>query len=190
MRRVFVDTEWTAVPWSSACDLLWIGLCDELGRNWCGLCSEARIDPANEAYVADLLQLMTPDVPRLKRAELATAVQSFCGDVDEIWAWIPTAESFATWSGIGDAAFEVYQRCRDIDLQMLRALVTPWPSTWPHELRDLNAAAAAAGVALPPRARNHLHPRVHVAWNRQLFGLIARAQPLQRTAPGNGRFEP
>jgi hypothetical protein len=172
MRRVFVDTEWTAVPWSSACDLLWIGLSDEDGRSWCGLCSDARIDPANERYVSDLLQLITPDVPRLARAELSTAAQAFCCDVAEFWAWIPTAESFAAWSRIGDSAFEVYQRCRDIDLQMLQALITPWPESWPNALQDLNAAAVAAGVALPPRAKNHLHPRVHTEWNRELFNRI------------------
>ena len=37
---------------------------------------------------------------------------------------------------------------------------------------DLNAAAVDAGVEVPPRAVNHLHPRVHAEWNRDLFGLI------------------
>ena len=175
MRRVFIDTEWTAVPWSSAADLLWIGLADEDGLHWCGLSSEARVDPGNEKYVSDLLQLITPEVPRLARAELAAAVHGFCGQVDEFWAWIPTPESFAAWSRLGDAALDLYPRCRDIDLQMLRALVTPWPKTWPTRLQDLNAAAAAAGVAIPPRAANHLHPLVHAEWNRQLFGLIRDA---------------
>lgn len=178
MRRVFIDTEWTAVPWSPACDLLWIGLADEDGQSWCGLCSEARVDPAHEKYVSDLLQLITPDVPRLSRAALATAVRGFCGDVDEFWAWIPTLESFAAWSRLGNEASDVYRRCRDIDLQMLRALIRPWPVAWPDGLQDLNAAAAAAGVPIPPRTANHLHPRVHTEWNRQLFGLIrAKGRP-------------
>ena len=46
---------------------------------------------------------------------------------------------------------------------------------------NLNAAAVAAGVELPPRAANHLHPRVHVEWNRRLFGRIAAA-----TTPNRG----
>ena len=175
MRRVFIDTEWTAVPWSSASDLLWVGLADEDGLSWCGLSSEARVDPANEKYVSDLLQLITPEVPRHTRTELSTAVQSFCGDVHEFWAWIPTPENFAAWSRLGDAALDVYQRCRDIDLQMLRALVVPWPRTWPNSLQDLNAAAIAAGVRVPPRAANHLHPRVHAEWNSQLFSLVRAA---------------
>lgn len=172
LRRVFVDTEWTAVPWSSASELLWIGLADEDGRSWCALSSEARVDPANERYVSALLELITPEVPRLARAELAKAVQDFCGHVDEFWAWIPTPERFAEWSRLGDAALEVFTRCRDVDLQMLQALVTPWPKTWPNSLQDLNAAAVAAGVQAPPRAVNYLHPRVHAEWNRELFSLI------------------
>lgn len=174
-RRIFVDTEWTAVPWSSGAELLWIGLADESGKSWFALSAEAKVLPGNEKYVSDLLQLITPEVPRLSRAELSSAVQRFCGHVGEFWAWIPTLESFANWSKLGDAASEVYQRCRDIDLRMLRTLVTPWPASWPAELHDLNAAAAAAGVQLPPRARNHLHPRVHSEWNQHLFSLILAA---------------
>lgn len=179
IRRVFVDSEWTAAPWSSDSDLLWIGLADEEGRSWCGLAADALVAPANQQYVADLLALITPDVPRLARADLATAVRDFCGRVDEFWAWIPSLESFAAWSRLGDAAPDVYQRCRDIDLRMLRGLVTPWPDGWPTRLHDLNAAALATGVPLPPRAKNHLHPRVHAQWNQQLFGLI-------RVAGGTG----
>lgn len=65
-RRIFVDTEWTAVPWSCAVELLWIGLTDEDGRSWCALSSEARVDPANAKCVSDLLQPITPEVPRLR----------------------------------------------------------------------------------------------------------------------------
>lgn len=41
-----------------------------------------------------------------------------------------------------------------------------------NRLHNLNAAAVAAGVEIPPRAANHLHPRIHAEWNRQLFELI------------------
>jgi hypothetical protein len=175
MRRIFVDTEWTAVPWSDARDLLWIGLADDDGRTLCGLRSDAQVAPSNERYVADLLGLLTPDVPRLKRDELMSAVRSFCDGVEEFWAWIPTLESFAEWSKLGEAASIVYKKCRDIDLQMLQELVEPWPSDWPNEVRDLNAASLEAGVVPPPRAKNHLHPRIHASWNRLLFSHIVAA---------------
>jgi hypothetical protein len=174
-RRIFVDTEWTAVPWSSKAELLWIGLADEDGRSWCALSSDAQVDPANENYVSDLMQIITPDVPRLARVELSLAVQTFCGQVDEFWAWIPTPDRFAEWSRLGDRAMEVFVKVQDIDLQMLRALVTPWPKTWPSSLRDLNATAIAAGVEIPPRTVDYLHPRVHAEWNRKLYSLVHRA---------------
>lgn len=176
MRRIFVDTEWTAVPWSASAQLLWIGLSDEQGQSWCGLSSDARVDPENDKYVSDLLALITPEVPRLPRGDLATAVRRFCGEVDELWAWIPTLASFASWSNLGDRSPEIYERCRDIDLQMLRCLIDPWPPSWPKNIHDLNAAAMTAGVQAPPRAPNHLHPRVHAEWNRELFKLIRAAR--------------
>lgn len=172
-RRIFLDTEWTAAPWSGRAELMWIGLADEAGRAWYGISSEVEIDPATHAFVAGAFRLITPDEPRLSRAQLAAAVVDFCGEqVDEFWVWIPTLESFAAWSGLGDGAEAVYAQCRDIDLQMIRGLVSPWPAGWTERVHDLNAAAAAAGVDIPPRAENHLHPRVHAEWNRRLFELI------------------
>jgi hypothetical protein len=150
---------------------MWIGLADEEGRVWYGISSEVEIDPSTNPFVG-VFRLMSPDEPRMSRTQLAAAVVDFCGEVDEFWAWIPTLERFAEWSGLRDEAAEVYARYWDVDLQMLRALVNPWPTGWPNHLQNLNAAAVAAGVEIPPRAANHLHPRVHVEWNRQLCELI------------------
>lgn len=172
VRRIFLDTEWTAPPWLEESELMWIGLADEHGRSWYGISSDVEIDPSTNSFVSGAFRLIAPDEPRLSRRQLAAEVLDFCGQVDEFWAWVPTVERFAAWFGLGDDAPEVFNRCWDIDLQMLRALVDPWPSAWPVRLNDLNAAAAAAGVEVPPRAANHLHPRVHAEWNRQLFDLI------------------
>ncbi len=175
MRQIFVDTEWTAVPWSDHSDLLWVGLSDTDGGSFCALSAEARVHPSDKKYVADLLALLTPDVPRLSRQQLAAGVQDFCGAEVEFWAWIPTLESFTAWSKLGPNAAPIYQQCREVDLLMLQSLLKPWPATWPNSLNDLNAAAVAHAVSLPPRAPNHLHPRVHSQWNQQLFALIQAA---------------
>jgi len=171
-RRIFLDTEWTAPPWSDRSELMWIGLADEEGRSWYGISSEVEIDPSTNDFISGVFRLITPEEPRLSMAQIAAAVVDFCGEVDEFWAWIPTLERFAEWFGLGNEAAEVYARCWDVDLRMLRALVNPWPAGWPNCLHNLNAAAVVSGVEIPPRAANHLHPRVHVEWNRQLFELI------------------
>lgn len=176
-RRIFLDTEWTAPPWSDRCELLWIGLADEDGRSWYGISSEVEIDPSTNAFMSGVFRLITPTEPRMSRAQLATAVMDFCGEVDEFWAWIPTLERFAGFFGLGgDEASALFDKFWDVDLQMLRGLVRPWPAAWPDRLLDLNAAAAAAGVEIPARAANHLHPQVHAEWNRSLFDLIAASR--------------
>lgn len=184
-RRVFVDTEWTAPPWSDQAELMWIGLADEDKRSWYGISSEVVIEPSANAFISGAFRLIDRDEPRLSRARLAAAVLDFCGAVDEFWVWIPTLESFSAWSGLAaDKAAGLHAQCRDIDLRMLQALLDPWPAGWPHHLHDLNAAAVAAAVEIPPRAVNHLHPRVHAEWNRRLFELIHRgpdAGPSRRT---------
>ena len=81
-------------------------------------------------------------------------------------------ERFAEGFHLGEEAAELYAKYWDIDIQMVRSLVQPWPEGWTDRLFDLNAAAVEAGVEIPPRAENHLHPRVHTEWNRELFKLI------------------
>jgi hypothetical protein len=185
-RRIFVDTEWTAPPWSERVELMWIGLADEEGRSWYGISSEVEIDPSTNEFIAGAFRLITPDEPRLSTAELAAAVVEFCGEVDEFWAWIPPLERFAEWFGLGEEAAELYAAYWDWDLQMVRSLVQPWPDGWPDRLLDLHAAAVEAGVEFPPRAENHLHPRVHTLWNRDLFALI-RASREERDDPRRGQ---
>jgi len=174
-RRIFLDTEWTAPPWTERCELMWIGLADEEGRSWHGISSEVVIDPSGNPFVSGAFGLIDRDEPRLSRSQLASAVLGFCAAVEEFWVWIPTLPSFTAWSGLGEGAANAYARSRDVDLRMLQSLVDPWPAGWPDRLHDLNAAALAAGVPIPARAPNHLHPRVHAEWNRELFRQIRAA---------------
>jgi hypothetical protein len=181
-RRIFLDTEWTAPPWSEHSELMWIGLADESGRSWYGISAEAKIDTSNNEFVAGVFGLIDPSESRMSRQELAEAVLDFCGEVDEFWAWIPTIERFAEWFHLGDEAAELFAKWWDIDIQMLQGLVKPWPHVWPRVLNNLNAAAIATGVDIPLRAANHLHPRVHAEWNRQLFERIRLSTTSERTS--------
>jgi hypothetical protein len=123
---------------------MWIGLADEEGRSWYGISSEVDIDPSTNDFISGVFRLITPDEPRLANEEIAAAVIDFCGHVDEFWAWIPTLERFSEWFGLDEEAAEAYAKCWDVDLQMVRSLVQPWPDGWPDRLLDLNAAAVVA----------------------------------------------
>lgn len=174
-RRIFIDTEWTAPPWSDKAELMWVGLADEEGRSWYGISAEVDIDPATNDFISGVFRWISPDEPRLTNKEIAAGIVDFCGDVDEFWAWIPTLESVAAWFNLGDEAAELYANYWDVDLQMVQSLVKPWPDGWPKQLHNLCAAAMEANVALPARASNHLHPRVHALWNHELFERIRRS---------------
>ncbi len=175
-RRIFVDTEWTSLPWSGHAELMWIGLADEDGRSWSAISAEADLDPTTNDFISGIWNYISPNDPRSTSEEMAAGIVEFCGDVDEFWAWIPTMGSFAEWFDLGGDAPDIYARYWDFDLQMLRSLVDPWPPGWPDTLHDLNAAATEAEVEIPPRQPNHLAPTVHPVWNRELFERIKAAR--------------
>lgn len=177
-RRIFIDTGWTAAPWSDRCELMWIGLADEDGRSWHGISSEVAIDPATNAFVSGAFRLITREEPRLSRAQLAQAVVDFCRNADEFWAWVPTLESFAQWFGLGEQASELFAKCWDVDLQMLQALVRPWPAGWPSRQNDLNWAAVVAGVRIPPQGGESSSP----ALSRRVESAAVRSHPCRAAA--------
>ena len=178
-RRIFVDTEWTAPPFLESSELMWVALADEHGNDWYGISSEVQIDPSTNEFLHDVFDLITPDEPRLRRKQIAAAVLDFCGEVDELWAWVPSRDRIKAFFNLDEkGASEVFEKCWDVDLQMLKNLISPWPDNWPNELHDLNATAVDAGVKIPERSKNHLNPSVHIKWNRDLFKLISASRDV------------
>lgn len=174
-RRIFFDTEWTAVPWSGCAELMWIGLADEHGGSCSAISADVDIDPATNDFVAGVWTYISPADRRIPSREILTGVIDFCGDIDEFWAWVPTLESVTEFCDLGHDAPAICEQYWDWDLQLFRSLVDPWPDGWPELLCDLNAAAVESGVEIPPRRPDHLAPTVHAVWNADLFTLIATA---------------
>lgn len=73
-RRIFVDTEWTAPPWSADRELSWVGLADEVGSAWSAVAADIDLE---RLAGSEIVSLMPADAPRLGRTELVAAVVEF-----------------------------------------------------------------------------------------------------------------
>lgn len=174
-RRIFLDTEFKNLPWTGHSELLWVGLADEDGNSWSAINADVAIDEyASDFTRSVVVPLMTDAEARLAVDDLRDAIVEFCGDPDEIWAWCPTVDQVQRLLGAEqESTAEAHRRYWDWDLQLLRTVVRPWPSTWPTDLRDLNALARSAGVTPPPNLGPH-NPRNDALWNREVFLLASR----------------
>lgn len=171
-RRIFLDTEFKNLPWTGHSDLLWVGLADDAGNAWSAINADVEIDDtASEFTRTVVVPKMTRDEPRLSRSELAAAIAEFCGRPDEFWAWCPTVEMITTFFGLGEGGAAAHAAFWDWDLQLLKAIVRPWPEGWPTELCDLNRLVREAGVQ-PPKNESAHHPRDDALWNRMVFRLV------------------
>lgn len=176
MRRIFVDIEFKNLPWTGHSEPLWIGLADDEGNSWSAINADVAIDEFASAFTRDVVvPRMTSDEPRLSPAELDIRIRSFCGTPDEFWAWCPTVDTLRDVFHLGDEAPAMLQLYWDWDFQLLRRMVRPWPTGWPARLRDLNAAARAAAVDVPPNEAAH-HPGADALWNRRVRQLIDAAE--------------
>lgn len=170
-RRIFVDAEWTCLPWEAGHAPFWLGLADGEGRSWSGVLGWADLSSASEFTRTRVLPLLPDEAPRLSKAEASAAILEFCGDVDEFWAWCPTVEQLRDGFGLGPEADEYHARWWDLDLQTVKGIVDPWPTGWPTELDDLAALARRSGVQLPPSPGAQHDPRIDALWDREVHRL-------------------
>lgn len=168
MRRIFLDTEFTQLPWDAPSELLWVGLVDEAGRRWSAACDEVDDADCSDFVREQVLPLLSDDEPRLSRAELATRVVQFCGDVEEFWAWFPSADDVVSLGAPPPMAVQILQRYADWDYQLLCGLVAGHSVSWPQHCRDVHALARRTGITLPTNPLPH-HPAHDAAWNREVF---------------------
>lgn len=172
IRRIFLDTEFKNLPWTGQSALLWVGVADEDGHSWSAINADVAIDDTASEFTKNVVVPRMPeDEPRLRQADLAARVRQFCGQPDEFWAWCPTAEDLADRFDLGSDAPAAHAKYWDWDLQLLKRVVTPWPSAWPTTLRDLNQLVRERGIQPPSNDRPH-HPRYDALWNRDVFQMI------------------
>jgi hypothetical protein len=174
MRRIFLDTEFTDLPWSGHSELLWVGLADQDGRSWSAVSAEVSTGAHLGEFVRDVVVPLIPaDEPRLGRRELSTAIVEFCAEGDEFWAWCPTHQVLSQVFALGEAAASAYDRYWNWDFQLLRRVVDPWPEGWPLALHDLHRAVRERRIELSPNEHAH-HPRSDALWDLHVWGLLDR----------------
>ncbi len=174
MRRIFLDTEFTDLPWSGHSELLWVGLADHDGHSWSAVNAEVSTEAHLSGFVRDFVVPLIPaDEPRLERRELSTAIVEFCAEVDEFWAWCPTPTMLAEVFALGERAGSAYDRYWDWDFQLLKRAVDPWPEAWPQVLHDLHGVVRERCIEVPPNEHAH-DPRSDALWNLHVWGLLDR----------------
>jgi hypothetical protein len=174
MRRIFLDTEFTDLPWSGHSELLWVGLADQAGRSWSALSADVSTEAHLSEFVRDVVVPVIPaDEPRLKRTDLSSAIVEFCADVDEFWAWCPTPAVLSEVFALGQKADSAYDQYWDWDFRLLKKAVDPWPEAWPQGLHDLHRIVRERCIDVPPNEHAH-HPRSDALWDLHVWELLNR----------------
>jgi hypothetical protein len=169
--KVFVDLEFTNLPWSGHSEPLWVGLARDDGNSFSAINADVTLEHASQFVLDVIVPKMGDAEPRLSSDALAEAVRAFCRDVSEFWAWCPSRDELVAVFGMDvQTAATLWADVWDWDLQLLRRLVQPWPDEWPTTLNDLNARARAAHIDLPANPIAH-HPRSDAEWGRRVFEM-------------------
>lgn len=169
MRRIFIATEVTHLPWTGRSELFWVGLADEGGDSFSAVNSDVDLSTSSPFVQIHVAPLIPVHEARMRTDELRAAVRHFCRQVTEFWVWPPSAadlqaHGFAT----GDASI-LRDSYADRDLRLLRKLAGKTAGAW-LRCHDLHEYAADADVPARPAVHN---PRNDALWNRDVFVAIA-----------------
>jgi hypothetical protein len=163
--RIFVDIEFTHLPWTGRSTLFWVGICDDSGVIYSAVNSDVDLGDTSDFVRERVLPMIPADEPRLDTAALAAGVRGFCREADVFWAWQPSKADIAGF-GRTDAAV-LHHRYTDWDLQLLRTLTGESAPPW-DRCHDLHHLADTTGVTLPANPHAH-HPGHDAEWGRQVF---------------------
>ncbi|GAA2522533.1 hypothetical protein [Pilimelia columellifera] len=167
-RRVFLDTEFTDLPWTGRSRLLWVGMVDDGGQQFTAVAADALAVPCSPFVQAQVLPLIDPAVPVLDGSEMATALAEFLHGATEVWAWFPTIADVGTFGFDATEAAEIWSAYADWDYQLVSSAAGPQASGWPTRCDDLHALAIETEVELPHNPRPH-HPVHDARWGHQVY---------------------
>lgn len=165
--RVFIDCEFTHLPWTGKSTLLWAGLCDEDGQTFSAIAADTDLTDVSPFVRERVLPLIPTGEPRLARRELAEAVREFCAGVTEFWAWQPTIADLYQYGLSPAEATDAHSQYADWDLQLLRDLTAATEPAWQH-CHDLHTWAMRHRIELPINQQPH-HPGSGARWGRAVY---------------------
>ena len=172
-RRIFIDAEFTALPWEANAGLLWLGLADESGRTWSAVNRDVDLSTVGEFSQNHVVPQIPLEEPRLTMAEMAPEVIRFCGSRVEFWAWCPTETDIASL-GVRDSDVSAMRAAHwDFDFVLLRRVIPVWSSRWSPTCGDVQEFARMQGLRRVPRNAHPHHPAFDAMWAAEVFKLAS-----------------
>jgi len=176
--NIFLDTEFTKLPWEKDSQLLSIALVKEDGQSYFACLSD--IDTNNVSVFVKLNVLPYLPKPELRKTR-STIVKELINFLKEdqinIWALFPTKEQLLKF-GIGEENVdEIYNKYADFDFQLFKRL---WDSeSFPKNIKSTCENLAELISVIPkenlPENNQQHNPLSDTLWNLEVWKVYNKA---------------
>ena len=174
--NVFIDTEFTCLPWEFTSQAVSIGIFCENGDEYYGCISDFDVTNLSQ-FVKDKVIPLLPAVSQRKPKEIISSEigQFFqAKNVSRVWAVFPTLQQIQNmYDGNGDL-HTIYAKYADWDFQLLKGFLSPLPNDFPTFCSDLSPYIDKLDPDRLPMNNSEHHALEDAKWNYKIWQLAQR----------------
>lgn len=168
--NLFLDTEFTRLPWLDGSELISIGIVLENGEEYYGCSSESNLDNSSEFVRNHVLE----GLPSMANRE--TLVEIGCGiddlitgkDITSVWAVFPTLEQLSCLYTGAQSVEVIHTQYADWDFQLFKNLASQ-SAQMPIFCNDLSEIVRQLDQSVLP-INSHAHNALEDArWNHEVW---------------------
>lgn len=171
--NIFLDTEFSKLPWEKGSQLISVALVDETGKGYSACLDDIDLNNVSEFVKEKVIPYLPKETDRKSRELISKEVENLLGDKEDLvfWAVFPTKKQLLNYGLTEEKSEGLYNKFADYDFQLFKGL---WngkylPLSIPEKCNDLSPLIAEIPKEnLPENTKSH-DPLSDAYWDLEVW---------------------
>lgn len=172
--NMFIDTEFTCLPWEGSSELISIGVVLEDGSEYYGCSSEFDCEGTSEFVKNNVLKHLPENQSRKSLQSIGKDIDEFIGhkEIGSVWAVFPTFQQIENLCRGSKPASDIHREFADWDFQLLQRLSVA-SEKMPSFCNDLSLIIGKHESSVLPTNKNAHNALEDARWNFEVWKNFA-----------------
>ena len=169
--NVFIDTEFTCLPWNIGSQLISIGVYFEDGEEYYACSAEFDLSSASEFVLNNVVPQLPEINQRKTEATIGTELKEAISarNIANVWAVFPTIEQLKNMY-VGTLSIrELHSKYADWDFKLMNSLIHSLPANYPKKCNDLSPLIQELGKSTLPKNNSAHNALEDAKWNYKVW---------------------
>jgi len=175
--NLFIDTEFTCLPWCERSQLISIGVYFEDGVEYYACSSEFDLSSVSEFVLNCVVPLLPEKEHRKTEAAIGAELEEVIStkSITNVWAVFPTLDQLKTMYRGTLSMQELHSKYADWDFQLMNRLMHSLPANYPQNCNDLSPLIQALGKSRLPENKLAHNALEDAKWNYKVWQVSKNA---------------